>query len=256
MDNVLKPLIVIPTYNEAANIEIAISALSALRSSHKQNNHASNFEVLIVDDNSPDGTGQIADQIASTVEWVNVLHRSQKTGLGGAYLESFAWGLARDFTHIIEMDADGSHRPEDLPSLLSAVQRADLAIGSRWIKGGEVLNWPFYRRAISKLGNLYAKVMLRSEISDLTAGYRAFSAELLNRMDLTGIAAHGYGFQVEMAWRAEKLGAHIVEVPITFIERTVGRSKMTYGIVLEALWLVTVWGLKPKGRLDRQRGAL
>lgn len=246
----MKPLIIIPTYNELSNLGRAIAELATLRKSASSNSTGNplsstqNLEVLIVDDNSPDGTGQLADALAAKFDWVQVLHRKQKTGLGGAYLAAFEWGLKRDFSHLIEMDADGSHRTEDLPLLLLAATNADLIIGSRWISGGDVLNWPFYRRAISRFGNTYAKFMLRSQIKDLTAGFRVFNADLLRKMDLAGIAAHGYGFQVEMAWRAEKAGAKIIEVPITFVERTVGRSKMTYAIVIEALWLVTLWGIR------------
>ncbi|MEY4981120.1 MAG: hypothetical protein RL174_458 [Actinomycetota bacterium] len=240
----MKPLVVIPTYNEIANLELVIKQLADLIRGSVRDSALSRISVLIVDDNSPDGTGQLADQLAKLNTWLQVMHRKRKTGLGGAYLEAFEWALGQDFTHLVEMDADGSHRVEDLPALLAAAETVDLAIGSRWVSGGAVQNWPLYRKAISRFGNSYAKFMLRSHISDMTAGFRVFDAELLKRMNLDGIAAHGYGFQVEMAWRAEKLGAKITEVPITFVERTVGRSKMTYGIVAEALLLVTLWGLK------------
>ena len=240
----MKPLIVIPTYNEIANLDLVIDQIANLIANSIQNSPESKLSVLVVDDNSPDGTGQLADRLARSHSWLQVMHRKQKTGLGGAYLAAFEWALRGDFTHLVEMDAAGSHRVDDLPALLEAGQIADLAIGSRWVSGGEVQNWPLYRKAISRFGNTYAKFMLRSRISDMTAGFRIFDAELLRKMNLDGIAAHGYGFQVEMAWRAEKLGAKIVEVPIIFVERTIGRSKMTYGIVAEALLLVTLWGLK------------
>lgn len=240
----MKPLIVMPTYNELANLERSIQKIERLKADQASDQAIANLSVLVVDDNSPDQTGELADLLASTRPWLSVLHRTKKEGLGGAYLAGFEWALTRDFTHVLEMDADGSHRVEDLPAMLTAAHSFDLAIGSRWVDGGAVRNWPWYRQAISKFGNNYAKFMLRSNLNDMTAGFRVFDAELLRKMDLSGIAAHGYGFQVEMAWRAEKLGAQITEVPITFVERTVGRSKMTYGIVAEALWLVTLWGFK------------
>jgi dolichol-phosphate mannosyltransferase len=240
----MKPLIVMPTYNELANLERSIQKIELLKVDRSSDQIFANLSVLVVDDNSPDQTGALADSLASTRPWLCVLHRSKKEGLGGAYLAGFEWALSRDFTHVLEMDADGSHRVEDLPAMLTAAQSSDLSIGSRWIDGGAVQNWPWYRQAISRFGNSYAKFMLRSNINDMTAGFRVFSAKLLRNMDLSGIASHGYGFQVEMAWRAEKLGAQITEVPITFVERTVGRSKMTYGIVAEALWLVTLWGFR------------
>lgn len=240
----ISPLVVMPTYNESSSLEPAVHELASLR----EQNLLHGMHLLIVDDNSPDGTGLIADELAKSFPWVHVLHRQKKTGLGGAYLAGFEWALQQTFSHIVEMDADGSHRAKDLVSLLGRANEADLVIGSRWVAGGEVLNWPGYRKAISRIGNTYAKFMLRSQVNDMTAGFRIYSANLLRRLNLDGIAAHGYGFQVEMAWRAEKLGATVLEVPITFVERTVGRSKMTYGIVIEALLLVTIWGLNPKRR--------
>jgi len=240
----MKPLIVMPTYNEVANLERSIQKIERLKFDRASDETFAELSVLVVDDNSPDQTGALADALASTRPWLNVLHRTSKEGLGGAYLAGFDWALLRDFTHVLEMDADGSHRVEDLPAMLAAAKFADLTIGSRWVPGGAVRNWPWYRQAISRFGNNYAKFMLRSKLNDMTAGFRVFNASLLRKMDLAGIAAHGYGFQVEMAWRAERLGAQITEVPITFVERTVGRSKMTYGIVAEALWLVTIWGVR------------
>lgn len=239
----MKPLIIIPTYNEIANIKLVIEQIAELIDDSFQDSPQSKVSVLVVDDNSPDGTGELADQLAQSLTWLQVMHRKQKTGLGGAYIAAFEWALEQDFTHLVEMDADGSHRVDDLPALLAAANSNDLVIGSRWVSGGAVQNWPLYRKAISRFGNSYARFMLRSRISDMTAGFRVFDAELLRKMNLDGIAAHGYGFQVEMAWRAEKIGARIFEVPITFVERTIGRSKMTYGIVAEALLLVTLWGL-------------
>jgi dolichol-phosphate mannosyltransferase len=223
-----------PTYNELANLERSIESV---RSAQPQ------VHILVVDDNSPDGTGALADRIAARDAQVQVLHRSKKDGLGGAYLAGFAWALERGFKTLVEMDADGSHRAEDLGKLLAQAGRADLVIGSRWVEGGAVQNWPWYRRAISRTGTFYADVMLGSRVRDMTAGFRAFDAEFLKSLNLEGVASRGYGFQVEMAWRTQKAGGTIVEVPITFVERTEGASKMTTAIVLEALWLVTKWGI-------------
>ena len=223
-----------PTYNELANLERSIESV---RSAQPQ------VHILVVDDNSPDGTGAVADRIAARDAQVQVLHRSKKDGLGGAYLAGFTWAFERGFKTLVEMDADGSHRAEDLGKLLAQAGRADLVIGSRWVEGGAVQNWPWYRRAISRTGTFYADVMLGSRVKDMTAGFRAFDAEFLKGLNLEGVASRGYGFQVEMAWRTQKAGGTIVEVPITFVERTEGASKMTTAIVLEALWLVTKWGI-------------
>lgn len=223
-----------PTYNELANLERSIESV---RSAQPQ------VHILVVDDNSPDGTGSLAEQIAAIDAQVQVLHRSKKDGLGGAYLAGFAWAFERGFQTLVEMDADGSHRAEDLGKLLAQTGRADLVIGSRWVEGGAVQNWPWYRKAISRTGTFYADVMLGSRVKDMTAGFRAFDAEFLKSLNLEGVASRGYGFQVEMAWRTQKAEGTIVEVPITFVERTEGASKMTTAIVLEALWLVTKWGI-------------
>ena len=230
----MKTLIIVPTYNELENLPIIVEGILA---------KAPEVNILIADDGSPDGTGKLADQLAENDSRVNVMHRTEKAGLGAAYLAGFAWGTERGYELLVEMDADGSHRPEDLPSLLAAAVDADLTIGSRWIKGGSVVNWPLSRKLISRTGNTYANVMLRSGINDMTAGFRAYKTSFLNKLDLTGVAARGYGFQVEMAWRSKRAGAKIVEVPITFVERIHGESKMSSGIVVEALWLVTKWGL-------------
>lgn len=226
----MKTLIIMPTFNESESLETTVSSLRAVNS---------NVHLLIVDDNSPDGTGEIADSLRD--EKIFVLHRDSKQGLGAAYLEGFAWALSRDYEIVVEMDADGSHRAQDLQELLNAVEQADLVIGSRWVHGGSVLNWPWYRKAISKLGNLYAKTLLRTNISDMTAGYRAYRADFLKQLNLNGVAARGYAFQVEMALRVVKARGVVKEVPIIFVERTKGASKMTTAIVLEALWLVTKW---------------
>jgi dolichol-phosphate mannosyltransferase len=229
----LKTLIVMPTYNEIENLKSSIEDIFA---------HVPTAQVLVVDDCSPDGTGQLADSIAGQDKRVQVLHRRSKDGLGAAYLNAFEWALQRDFELVVEMDADGSHRAADLGKLLDAATTADLVIGSRWISGGEVLNWPARRKLISKLGNSYARLMLRTGIYDMTAGFRVFKTSFLRNMNLSGIAARGYAFQVEMALRVKQHGGVVKEVPITFIERNHGASKMTTAIVLEALWLVTKWG--------------
>lgn len=230
----MKTLVIMPTYNEIHNLATTVAGVLKLNPQ---------VSVLVVDDNSPDGTGKLADELASKDKRISVLHRVSKDGLGAAYLAGFDWGIKAGFETLVEMDADGSHRPDDLPQILAQSNKFDLVIGSRWVTGGAVLNWPWYRKGISKFGTFYADVMLGSRIKDMTAGFRAYRADFLVGLDLSGITARGYGFQVEMAWRSQKAGGNIVEVPITFVERTQGASKMTIAIVLEALWLVTKWGI-------------
>lgn len=227
-------LVIMPTFNELANLEHSVTELFKY-------NPAVNL--LIVDDSSPDGTGSLADRLASEDKRIQVLHRKEKTGLGPAYLAGFDFAFAKKYEFVIEMDADGSHRAIDLPKLIAESASADLVIGSRWIDGGAVLNWPAHRRAISKLGNFYTRLMLRTKVRDMTAGFRIYRTALLKQLDLKTVASHGYSFQVEMAWRATQRKARVVEVPITFIEREQGVSKMTGAIVVEALWLVTKWGI-------------
>lgn len=219
-----------PTFNEIDSLKISVQALR---------DSANDVDLLIVDDNSPDGTGKLADSLTDRRTFV--LHRESKAGLGAAYLAGFAWAKKNGYEAVVEMDADGSHRAEDLAKLLSGIQNADLVIGSRWVPGGKVENWPAYRIAISKLGNSYARFMLRTKIQDMTAGFRVYRISFLDRLDLAGVAARGYAFQVEMALRSVKAGGVVLEVPIVFVERAHGRSKMTTAIVLEALWLVTKW---------------
>ena len=231
----MRTLVLMPTYNEAEVIKESIDHLL---------NSVEDIDLLVIDDNSPDGTGQIADQLAGENHRVSVLHRERKQGLGEAYVAGFNWALAQGYELLVQMDSDGSHRPEDLPRLLAAAPGADLVIGSRWIAGGEVRNWPAIRQLISRFGNRYASAMLGSKVKDMTAGFRVYRAELLKQLPLSETQAHGYGFQVEMTYNSEKLGARVVEVPITFVERESGKSKMTLGIVLEAFWLCTLWGLK------------
>jgi dolichol-phosphate mannosyltransferase len=212
--------------------------------------------VLIVDDASPDGTGAIADDLARADSAIEVLHRAGKQGLGRAYLAAFDWALNREYSYVAEIDADGSHDPAELPRMLElAVAGADLVIGSRWVPGGAVLNWPPVRRAISRAGNSYARVVLRSRIHDLTAGYRIFRTDALRELDLVNVASQGYCFQVELAWWLERSGHRVQEHPITFAERATGRSKMHSGIVAEALARVTLWGLKATFSPRKRRSA-
>jgi glycosyltransferase involved in cell wall biosynthesis len=230
------PLVVIPTYNERLALPGLLNRLHAAVPS---------AEVLIVDDASPDGTGEWADQAAAADPRVHVLHRAAKEGLGRAYVAAFRWALPRGYDPIVEMDADGSHRPEHLPDLLaSAHDAADLVIGSRWVAGGRVVGWPLRRKILSRGGNIYVSIMLGLRVKDATAGYRVYRADLLKRLDLDLIEAHGYAFQVNMTMAARGLGARILEAPIVFPERAEGVSKMNGAIVREAMWLVTKWGLR------------
>lgn len=227
-------VVVIPTYNERANLAAVVARIRGA---------APHLQVLIVDDNSPDGTGAIADSLAED-PCVTVLHRPGKSGLGSAYRSGFSIALTRGVDYIIEMDADGSHQPEQLPALLSALDDgAELAIGTRWMPGGVVVNWPLRRRMLSRGATLFARVMLRSRLRDITSGFRGFRATALAAVDHESLVSQGYCFQIELAWRAERAGLAITEVPITFVERVNGRSKMSVGIVTEAMRSVFVWGL-------------
>jgi dolichol-phosphate mannosyltransferase len=225
-------LVIIPTYNELDNLERVIDRVLMA---------APDVDVLIVDDNSPDGTGELADDMANVFHRVHVLHRSQKSGLGDAYRAGFAWGLARGYEVLVEMDGDGSHRPEHLPDLLEAAETADVVLGSRWIAGGGAPNWSFRRALLSRLGSFYARTALRLPIRDVTGGFRVFRADALRRIDYAQVVSQGYCFQVEMAWRADAAGLTIVERPIQFEERGSGVSKMSLGIVVEAVVRVTLW---------------
>ncbi|MCU1585095.1 MAG: polyprenol monophosphomannose synthase [Microbacteriaceae bacterium] len=227
-------LVVLPTYNEIESLQ---NVLGRIRQSVPQ------ADVLIVDDSSPDGTGELADRLAVGDVGISVLHRAKKEGLGRAYLAGFAHALQHGYRFVVEIDADGSHDPADLPAMLLQAAHADLVIGSRWVTGGSVRNWPWMRQAISRSGNAYARAMLRSRICDITAGYRVYRAEALRSLNLDSVSSDGYCFQVELAFRLEKAGKRVEEYPITFIERAAGRSKMHPGIVAEALYRVTVWGL-------------
>ncbi|KQV76533.1 dolichol-phosphate mannosyltransferase [Aeromicrobium sp. Root344] len=231
-----RTLVVIPTYNEADNVAWIVNQLHLAQPG---------VDVLIADDGSPDGTGEIADAMAASDPRVNVMHRSGKQGLGSAYRAGFAWGIERGYDVLVEMDADGSHRPEDLGTLLAASDAgADLVLGSRWVDGGGVVNWPWHRRFISRGGTFYARLMLGIPVKDATGGYRAFRRQTLEKLPLDEVASQGYCFQIDMARRVLAAGMTIVEVPITFVERERGESKMSGGIVREALWRVTVWGVQ------------
>ncbi|HSZ46966.1 MAG TPA: polyprenol monophosphomannose synthase [Streptosporangiaceae bacterium] len=226
--------VIIPTYNEAENLEPIVARVRSA---------VPDADVLIADDNSPDGTGDIADKLALTDDHVHVLHRPGKQGLGAAYLAGFGWALDRGYGAMVEMDADGSHDPAELPSLLAALEDADLVVGSRWVKGGTVRNWPRSRELLSRGGNAYARVMLGLSVHDATGGYRAYRAATLNDIALHTVTSQGYCFQIDLTLRAARARKKIVEVPITFTERTHGSSKMSRAIVAEALWRVTVWGI-------------
>jgi dolichol-phosphate mannosyltransferase len=228
-------LVVVPTYNERSNLEPVVTRLrTAVPDAH----------VLVVDDASPDGTGDVADALAKDDDQVHVLHRATKEGLGVAYVAGFGWGLDRGYDVLVEMDADGSHQPEELPRLLDAVRGgADLALGSRWVPGGSVSDWPRRRLMLSRAGNTYVRLALGIPLRDATGGYRAFRREVLEAIDLDSVASQGYCFQVDLVWRASRHGFRVVEVPIAFVERVHGRSKMSGPIVREALWRVTEWGV-------------
>ncbi|MFG3286623.1 polyprenol monophosphomannose synthase [Streptomyces sp. NPDC048111] len=229
-----RALVIIPTYNEAENIKPIVARVrAAVPEAH----------ILVADDNSPDGTGKFADEIAADDDQVHVLHRKGKEGLGAAYLAGFRWGIEHDYGVLVEMDADGSHQPEELPRLLTALKGADLVLGSRWVPGGRIVNWPKYREFISRGGSTYSRLLLGVPIRDVTGGFRAFRRETLEGLGLDEVASAGYCFQVDLARRAVGAGFHVVEVPITFVERERGDSKMSNDILVEALWRVTAWGV-------------
>jgi len=231
---VQRVLVIIPTYNEAPNLP---AILDRVRDSVPE------AEVLVVDDASPDGTGRLADERAADDGHVHVLHRTAKAGLGAAYVAGFRWGLARGYDALVEMDADGSHAPEQLPALLARLDTADLVLGSRWVPGGSVVDWPRRRELLSRGGNAYARVLLALPVRDATGGFRAYRRAVLDSLDLDDISSQGYCFQVDLVLRAVRGGFTVAEVPIRFVERAAGTSKMDRSIVTEALWRVTVWGL-------------
>jgi dolichol-phosphate mannosyltransferase len=230
-------LVVVPTFNERENLPGVLKRLAAV---------APDVHVLVVDDNSPDGTGTLADEAATADPRVHVLHRPGKAGLGAAYVAGFGWGLERGYDVLVEMDADGSHAPEQLPSLLAALADADVALGSRWVPGGSVVDWPRRRELLSRGGNAYVRLALGLPVRDATGGYRAYRRGVLTAIDLGNVASQGYCFQVDLVWRAWQAGFRVVEVPIRFTERVAGLSKMNRSIVTEALWRVTVWGARAR----------
>ncbi len=234
----MRPLVVLPTYQEAENIaEVLRRVRDAAPSAH----------VLVVDDSSPDGTAALAKSVGHDLGGVDVLVRASKSGLGSAYRAGFAEGLARGYDILVEMDSDLSHDPARLPVLLAAVEDgADLVIGSRYVPGGAIPHWPLHRRLLSRWGNRYADLLLGLSVRDATSGFRAYRAETLSRIDLDAVSADGYGFQIEMAYRMAAEGATIVEIPIEFVDRQRGTSKMCFRIIAEALALVTWWGIRDR----------
>ncbi|KAA0112795.1 polyprenol monophosphomannose synthase [Mycolicibacterium sp. P9-22] len=240
-----RTLVIIPTYNERENLPLIVRRVHAAQP---------DVHILVVDDGSPDGTGGLADELSlADPDRIHVMHRVSKDGLGAAYLAGFAWGLSREYTVLVEMDADGSHAPEELGRLLSAVDGgADLAIGSRYVPGGTVRNWPWRRLALSRTANTYSRVLLGVGIKDITAGYRAYRREVLEKIELSAVDSKGYCFQIDLTWRAINAGFTVVEVPITFSERELGVSKMSGSNIREAMFKVAEWGVR--GRLDRARG--
>ena len=230
-------LVVIPTYNERENVEPLLRRLHrALPEVH----------ALVVDDASPDGTGELAVRLAAADERVHVLHRTHKAGLGPAYIAGFRWGMDRDYDVLVEMDADGSHAPEDLPRLLAALDErsADLVIGSRYVPGGKVVNWPKHRELLSRMAGVYSRTALGVPTRDITAGFRAYRRSVLEKLELDDVASQGYCFQIDLTWRTIRGGFTVTEVPITFTEREHGKSKMSGAIVLEAVLQVGRWGLR------------
>ena len=232
-----KILVIVPTYNERASLPITVFGIKQAEP---------NVHILIVDDNSPDGTGEVADNLGSNDNSIYALHRSAKAGLGAAYLNAFSWARTNGYDVVVEMDADGSHRPQDLTKILDELTNNDVVLGSRWIKGGEVVNWAEARKLLSRVGNLYTKIWLGIPVRDATSGFRAYRMIALEKMDITHVQSQGYCFQVDMAWRAIRANLRVVEVPITFVERELGESKMDSAIVKEALWRVTQWGIEKR----------
>jgi dolichol-phosphate mannosyltransferase len=226
----VRVVVCLPTYNERDNLGPMVRALDDIVRRHELD-----ARVLVIDDSSPDGTGELADRLTGEFRFLSVLHRPKKEGLGAAYLAGFVWALATDADRIVEMDCDFSHDPEDLPRLLAATENADLALGSRYVKGGGTRNWSVARRAVSRFGSLYARILLGVGIRDLTGGFKCFRRSVLETIGLERISTKGYAFQIETTYRALKVGSRVVEVPIVFSEREAGTSKMSRGIVLEAM---------------------
>jgi dolichol-phosphate mannosyltransferase len=226
----VRVLVCLPTYNERQNLDPMVRALGDVFAAH-----ALDARVLVIDDSSPDGTGELADRLTGEFRFLSVLHRSKKEGLGPAYVDGFLWALATDADRIVEMDCDFSHDPNDLPRLVAATGNTDLALGSRYVEGGGTHNWGLGRRAVSRFGSLYARALLSVPIHDLTGGFKCFRRVVLENIGLERISTKGYAFQIETTYRAARAGFRIVEVPIVFSEREAGGSKMSRGIVLEAM---------------------
>jgi dolichol-phosphate mannosyltransferase len=237
-------LVIVPTYDERDNVEPIAERLRRA---------VPEADLLFVDDASPDGTGEVVDAIAARDDHVQVLHRAGKEGLGAAYVAGFHWGIAHGYDVLVEMDADGSHAPEELPRLLAALRDADLVLGSRWVPGGEVRNWPLSRKLLSQGGNRYARLLLGVPLADATGGFRAYRRQVLETIGIDEVSSQGYCFQVDLAWRAWRNGYRVVEVPITFVERVRGESKMSRAIVAEALIRVTAWGVGSRRSSARRR---
>jgi dolichol-phosphate mannosyltransferase len=237
-------LVIIPTYNEAENLRLI---------TERARRAVPSVDILVADDNSPDGTGAIADELAASDNHIFVLHRPGKQGLGAAYVAGFGWAKDKGYDVVVEMDADGSHAPEELPKLLDTLRGVDVVLGTRYVPGGSVHNWPLHRLALSRGGNLYIRMALGMPFKDATGGYRAYRMAVLDAIDVATVASQGYSFQVELAWRAYRHGFRIAEVPITFVERERGASKMSGNIFKEQLLRVTGWGLRARREalLDR-----
>jgi dolichol-phosphate mannosyltransferase len=241
----VRVVVCLPTYNERDNLEPMVRALDDVF--RRQELDA---RVLVIDDSSPDGTGELADRLTGEFRFLSVLHRPKKEGLGPAYLAGFVWALATDADRIVEMDCDFSHDPEDLPRLIAATENADLSLGSRYVQGGGTRNWGLARRAVSRFGSFYARILLGVGIRDFTGGFKCFRRSVLEGIGLERISTKGYAFQIETTYRALKVGSRVVEVPIVFSEREAGKSKMSRGIVLEAVTKVPALRLRAlMGRL-------
>ncbi|KIF73482.1 dolichol-phosphate mannosyltransferase [Streptomyces sp. 150FB] len=230
-------LVIIPTFNEAENIKPIVARMRAA---------VPEADILIADDNSPDGTGKLADELVAEDSHVHVLHRKGKEGLGAAYLAGFRWGIEHGYGVLVEMDADGSHQPEELPRLLTALKSADLVLGSRWMPGGRIVNWPKKREFLSRGASTYSRMLLGVPIRDVTGGFRAFRTETVEGLGMDAVTSQGYCFQIDLARRAVAAGFHVVEVPITFVERELGDSKMSKDVMVEAFWRVAAWGVESR----------
>lgn len=229
-------LVLLPTYNEIDNLARVVQRIRAA---------VPDADILVLDDDSPDGTGKLADELAAEDPAIRVLHRTAKDGLGAAYLAGFEWGLEHGYEYLVEIDADGSHPPEVLPTMLAeAADGADLVIGSRYVPGGAVVNWPVHRQLLSRVGNQYVRLLLGMPVRDATAGYRVYRADALRTLGLGTVESHGYCFQTDLTWRASRAEMQIREVPITFTEREYGDSKMSGDVIRESMRSITGWGLK------------